>query len=310
MVNTLLGKINAEDIGNASVHEHMTCVSVKTEPRFLKEEEEFAVAECVKAKAAGLDTIIEVTPGADIMHLKRIAGRAPLNIVACTGFYCYWTDEEKEYPTERFLEHMLNEAENGVGGSGILPGVIKIASYRPNLLPCEVRALTAAGLAQKKTGLPLCVHSATGTRYQQYLIEAAGANMEKVYFSHLESPTDRENRTLEMQIEYIINTMRRGSFVSFNGFLYDIYLSREEIAEMVLKIIEKGFAHKLLLSLDCYWNYREGRMEFINEQAAPYVRERTYPFLMTHVLPWLKEIGVGQDDIDRMICGNVYDLFK
>jgi phosphotriesterase-related protein len=310
MVNTVRGKIKPEEMGNTTVHEHMVGALEKTRPEFVQEEHDFVIGELIKAKEAGLDTLVEVSPSADINQIKYMADRVPINIVPCTGFYCFWTDEQKEYSIEKFLEHMLFEAENGIGGSGILPGVIKIASARPVLQPCEVRALTAAGKAQKITGLPMCVHSSTGTRYQQYLIEAAGANMEKVYFSHLESPTDRENRTLEMQIDYIIKTMERGSYVSFNGFLYPIYLPNEEVAEMVRQIVARGYAHKFLLSLDSFWTYRKGRREFINEEAAPYVLDRTVPFLMTHVLPWLREIGISEDDIDKMIRRNVCELFK
>jgi len=310
MVNTVRGAISAGDLGNTSVHEHIVGALTATPPEFIAGENDFAAAELIRAKAAGLDTIVEVSPYADINQIKNIAARVPLNIVACTGFYCHWTDEQREYPTGRFLEHILNEAENGIGGSDVKPGVIKIASYRPNLLPCEVRALTAAGLAQSKTGLPLCVHSATGAKYQQYLIEAAGADMEKVYFSHLESPTDRENRTLDMQIEYIIDIMRRGSYVSFNGFLYPLYLDPAELAEMVTRVIERGFANKLLLSLDCFWSYRDGALRFINDEADPGVRRRTYPFLMTDVLPWLKEIGVSGADMDLMLRGNARELFS
>jgi len=309
MINTVLGQIEPGDLGNTSVHEHLVGALRVTPPECIREESDFAAAELKKAKAAGLDTIIEVSPRADKDQLIYIAEHSPVNIVACTGFYCFWTDEEKEYSIEKFLEHMLYEAEYGIGGSGILPGVIKIASYRPNLLPCEVRALTAAGIAQKKTGLPMCVHSATGTRYQQYLIEAAGADMERVYFSHLESPTDREGRTLQIQIDYIIETMRRGSYVSFNGFLCPSYLNPDEIAEMVKQIVAAGLTNKFLISLDTYWTYTDGRMRFNNDESDPSVRERTYPFLMTRVLPWLKEIGIMETDIEKMIRGNVYELF-
>ena len=205
---------------------------------------------------------------------------------------------------------MLRESERGIGDSDILPGVIKIASLCPNLLLCEVRALTAAGKAQKITGLPLCVHSATGTRYQQYLIEAAGANMEKVYFSHMESPTNRENRTPDMQIDYIADTINRGSYVSFNGFGHPAYLAVDDLAALVKGVIDRGCAGKILLSLDFYWTYQDGKRRFAYDEVASYVSQRTYPFLMTYVLPWLKEIRVSDGDIACMIHENAQALFS
>ena len=307
MVNTVLGKIKASQMGVTSVHEHISGALIKTVPEYLDEEAECVVNELVRAKETGLDTIIEVSqcPRLEPEQLMKIAKRSPVNIVCSTGFYCFWTDEEKKYSIDQFLEHILYEAENGIGGSGIMPGVIKIASYRPILLPCEIRALTAAGRAQKLTGLPMCVHSSTGTRYQQYLIEAAGANMDKVYFSHMESPTDRENRTPGMQIEYMLETMRRGSYVSLNGFCYPAYIDPNYMGDMVKKTVEAGFGHKLLLSLDGWWQYREGKRWFVDKDETG----RRYPYLMETVVPWLTEYGVSRKDLDTMLIDNVAALF-
>jgi phosphotriesterase-related protein len=309
MVRTVLGEITPEQMGNTSAHEHVFNVS-DPDRRYCQEDCGFAIEELKKAKDAGLDTIIEVTPGADPRQLAYIAERSPVNVVACTGFYCFWTEEQKEYTAERFLEKMLFEAEQGIEGSGVMPGVIKIASFRPNLLPCEVRALTAAGRAQKMTGLPLCVHSATGTRYQQYLIEAAGADMEKVYFSHMESPTDREGRTLPMQIEYIIRTMERGSLVSFNGYGFPPYLDPGQIREMITAIVERGYAKKFLLSMDCYWGYQDGKRHFNYQERDPNVTKRTYAYLMTDVLPWLRGFGISEEVIGLMLRDNVHNMFR
>ena len=155
----------------------------------------------------------------------------------------------------------------------------------------------------------MCVHSATGTRYQQYLIEAGGADMEKVYFSHMESPTDREGRTLPMQIDYIIQTMEKGSLVSFNGYGFPLYLDPNQIQEMVTAIVERGYAHKFLLSMDTYWGYKDGKRQFMYEQHDPSVTRRTYPFLMTDALPWLKSFGIPEEAIGRMLRDNVHKLF-
>jgi predicted metal-dependent phosphotriesterase family hydrolase len=113
-----------------------------------------------------------------------------------------------------------------------------------------------------------------------------------------------------MQVDYIVNTMERGSYVSFNGFGFQIYLDPADLAEFIKQPIARGFANRLLLSMDCFWTYRNGKRRFVYDETAPYVRDRTYPYLMTHALPWLKEIGVNDDDIDLMLRKNVYELFK
>jgi len=62
--------------------------------------------------------------------------------------------------------------------------------------------------------------------------------------------------------------------------------------------------------MDCYWSYRDGKRRFWYDETYPNVRDRTYPFLMTDVLPWLKDIGVSDADIDCMLRRNVHELFK
>ena len=314
MVRTVLGELPVEKMGNTSVHEHLSGALDKTPPECVPDEKRFVLEELHRAKEAGLDTLIDVSvcPRLDPDYVQYIAENSPVNIVTCTGFYCepWLTEEEKNFSIEQFMEFILWEAEYGIRGSGILPGVIKIGSFRPTLLPCAVRALTAAGRAQKITGLPMCVHSSTGTRYQQYLIEAAGADMEKVYFSHLESPTDRENRTLQMQIDYTEKTMERGSYVSLNGFCYPSYLDPMEPGEIVKQICERGYAHKMLLSTDWWWKYADGKLWFTYQEKEPEsVGVRNWAFLMTHVVPFLREYGVADSDLNIMLRDNVYKLF-
>jgi len=304
-------------MGNTSVHEHLITADYfhtfldKLEPHeFSQEECDFAIAELQLAKDAGLDTLVEVSAMADPCQLKYIAQRSPVNIIASTGFYKNFSKEQQTFTAEQFCNHIVYENEKGLRGTGVMPGVIKIATFMPKLHPWEVRALFGAGMAQKITGLPMCVHSATGTRYQQYIIEAAGANMEKVYFSHMESPTDREGRTVDMQVDYIIDTMERGSYVSFNGFAAPEYLPPEAIGELVVKVVERGYSHMLMLSLDHGFGWKKDLTQTIADAQNANAERRTFAKLMTDVVPWLGKIGIAEKDINNMISANSQKLFE
>jgi len=317
MPRTVLGEIPANQIGNTSIHEHLITADYfhsfldKLEPHeFSQEECDFAVEELKLAKAAGLDTLVEVSAMADPRQLKYIAQRSPVNIIASTGFYKNFSKEQQGYTAEQFRDHIVFENEKGLRGTGVIPGVIKIATFMPKLHPWEVRALFGAGMAQKITGLPMCVHSATGTRYQQYIIEAAGANMEKVYFSHMESPTDREGRTVDMQVDYIIDTMERGSYVSFNGFVAPEYLPEEAIGELVTKVVSRGYSHMLMLSLDHHFGWKKDLQQTIADAKNGDASRRTFASLMTDVLPWLCNIGIADKDIKNMITSAAQKLFE
>jgi len=317
MPRTVLGEIPANQMGNTSVHEHLitaeyfhTFLDKLVPHEFSQEECDFAIAELQLAKDAGLDTLVEVSAMADPRQLKYIAERSPVNIITSTGFYKNFSKEQQEFTAEQFRDHIVYENEKGLRGSGVMPGVIKIATFMPKLHPWEVRALFGAGMAQKITGLPMCIHSATGTRYQQYIIEAAGANMEKVYFSHMESPTDREGRTVDMQVDYIIDTMEKGSYVSFNGFVAPEYLSPEAIGELVTKVVKRGYSHMLMLSLDHGLGWKRDLTKTIADAQGVNANRRTFASLMTDVVPWLGEIGIADKDIKNMISLNAQKLFE
>ncbi len=92
------------------------------------------VDRCVDALAraadAGIDSIIDLTPfdlGRQVWLFEAVAERSPLNIVCATGVYrwvppIYWGLSEDE-----LASLWISEIEDGIEGTGIRPGFIKLA---------------------------------------------------------------------------------------------------------------------------------------------------------------------------------------
>lgn len=307
LIPTVTGTISPADMGLTSMHEH---IPLDFSGDCREDAYQFALAELKKARALGLQTLVEVTPRRDVEAIRRIAEAAGINVIVCTGYYNDLTDEEKTYSVDQFLRHMLDEIEDGIAASGIYPGVIKIASA--NTIPNEIerRALTAAGLAQKGSGLPLCVHSVTGCKNQQTILEAAGADLSKVYFSHIEAEFGWEGRSFDAQVDYLCALMKKGSVLSFNNFGNWAHTRPEVLAGLIAAFKARGFADHQVATMDVTWSYENGRRKILWEDINPDGIRRTYAYLLSDMAPWLRANGIAQADVLKMIQDTPRRIFE
>src|SRR4051794_11843534 len=201
-VMTVLGPIAGEQLGVTLMHEHLlidvsykwqqptevTLRALAEQPitlanlgflrrnigavraNFRLDDVDIAAAEALAFKREGGGTIVDVSPpgiGRDPRALRAIAAQSGINVVTCTGFYL-----ARSHPPhvaaasiEALAEEMIGEIRDGVGETGIRPGIIgEIGLGEPmyvaghtgdEMHPDEAKALRAAALAQKTTGLPL-----------------------------------------------------------------------------------------------------------------------------------------------------------
>lgn len=113
-------------------------------------------------QAAGGKSLVEMSvPGirSDIRAVKRIAESTGVNVIGTTGIYIYesWPDWCHNAGIEEFMNFMKREIEEGIEGTGIRPGMIKVgisSGFRPG----EELLLRAAARTANETGLPLTVH--------------------------------------------------------------------------------------------------------------------------------------------------------
>jgi phosphotriesterase-related protein len=275
---TVTGPVPLEKIGLCSMHEH---IPIDQAGPYAEDAFRFAVSELNHSRELGLKTIIEVSPRRDVAAIRRVAAETGVQIVVCTGFYTDLTPAERAYSVEQFRAHMLAEIEGGIEGSSVYPGVIKVASA--NAVPDEIetRLLSAAGWVQKESGLPICVHSVTGCQRQQEILAAAGANLAKVYFSHIEAVFGWEGRSLEEQLDVLTAVVAKGSFLCYNNFGNWAHTAPDILARIIL------------------W-----------EDINPGGERRTYAYLLTDVLPWLKERGISDAVAHQLVFANPRRIFE
>ncbi len=303
MISTVTGEISVEELGITSAHEH---IKAPTECRELMLE--FQVKDLLRAKAAGLKTIVEVSPDRDIELLTEVSERTGVQIIPCTGKYTF-SQEEKSYTVEKLYQLGLDEVEHGIGGSSERPGVIKVASFGAFPDDCETRAFLAAGRLQKDTGLPICVHSVKGCKRQQDLLEEAGADLSRVYFSHVEAEFGWEGRTLEEQLDYLESVVKKGSYLSYNNFGNWAHTRQEILARIISEMAARGYGDRQVATMVTVISVKEGEIRVLWDDINPKGKERTYSYLLEKALPWMVLNGISESDAHRMVCGNVAAIF-
>jgi phosphotriesterase-related protein len=167
VVQTVLGPIDAAKLGFTLPHEHI-CVSSagfwQMWPEFFGGRAAFVVKVVDKLKAAkdaGVETIVDVTPpdiGRDIRLLEEVSRKSGVHIVACTGHWLYPSLSMSSRTVEELADFFTLEIERGIEGTGIKPGVIKVATEQ-EVTPFLENALRAAARASKATGVPVTTHT-------------------------------------------------------------------------------------------------------------------------------------------------------
>jgi phosphotriesterase-related protein len=281
-----------------------------------QDDEDVMVGEVEDFKNSGGNAILEVSvPGIqlDTAMIGRVAQRTGLHVIISTGFYTWdsWPAEFLGLPASGYYRHMLHEIEQGVQGSGLKPGSLKIALEDLNFQ--EENALRAAARLCKETGLPLTIHPCSKPGGNRLLVlgilKQEGVDLSRVVMAH----TSVENRPasfreliynpklyrLDMEMaERMLDTGVNICFEFCNplGFEMSGNYRRGDYMQMagLYKLINHGYAGQIVLGNDVC-----GRTMLRRGGALGYLR------LTTFVIPTLREIaGVSDYAIRQMTVEN------
>jgi phosphotriesterase-related protein len=77
-----------------------------------------------------------------------------MQIVACTGQHFFAPESYNLRSLEEITELFIREIEQGIDGTDIKAGVIKVAARSDAVTPAEEKVFKAAARASKATGIP------------------------------------------------------------------------------------------------------------------------------------------------------------
>lgn len=258
-----------------------------------------AIRELTELKALGAGAMVEVTMqawGRDVAGLRRISEATGLQIIATSGFYIEQCHPEgvATQSIDELAHGIIKELTDGVGTTGIRTGLLKAAVSRPALEGPEEKCTRAVARAQRATGAAITTHTSASARFEIAggnagilfldLFESEGVDARRVIVGHTDENADIRN------LEALC---RRGAYVQFDVIGKFHWMLDETRAELVEQLVARGFADHLLLSTD-----RNRKFELKSNGGVGYAH------LLTHFVPMLRERGVPDAIIQKILVDN------
>ena len=300
-VQTVLGPIAPADLGFTLPHEHTQIALWHIPNRWdywqLTRDEPVILDELARFRAAGGGALVDLTlpgVGRDPAWLQRLGEASGLHLVMGCGWYrtAYYPAEARidRRSVDDLADELVREVEEGVGDSGIRPGIIgEIGTDKPWVSPAEERVHRAAARAARRTGLAITTHGVLSDvgLAQLRILEEEGADPTRVIIGHADSYP-----ILDHQLAIV----ERGANVEFDFIGMPWPREREaetRTAELVCELLARGHAERILLSQDV-----------CNDDQLTVNGGNGYTYLTATFLPRLREAGVSDAEVETMTIAN------
>lgn len=245
----------------------------------------------------GVSFFVDATPNylaRDVRMLKRLSEETGIHILTNTGFYGavrdkYIPDFAFDLSPTQIAQRWIDEYREGIDGTGIKPGFIKISVDASDTLDAmDSKLVQAAALAHLETGLTIGSHTgpAEGLYPQLRIVQDYGVSPEAFIWIHAQAEPDNNQ---------YLQAAKSGCWISLDGLGW-------ELDSHVKKLVfakENGILDQVLISHDAGW-YDPGKVE---QDIKPFTN------LFIELLPRLKAAGFGQNDINLLLKINPANAF-
>jgi len=319
-VITALGPIEPGETGAVLMHEHCYVdLNVAEEGPTPPERVELLRAYCApflnRLAGYGSYAICDPTPSpmrAEPWVYQELARLSGCHIILATGFYREAAADEARpcggdiahrWLDRRLLkgdvglatEFMRAEFDEGIHGSAVRPGIIKLGSTLPEFTPGERTAFLAGARVQRATGLAITTHAnGLGVAPAQLdLLESGGANPSRVILGHtardiVEAP-DQARQLMQRGATLLPTNLRMDSSPSFY----------RNLVVGINALFDAGLGDRLVLGLD--WGFENENGPFM---PCSFMPPPPYIYMFTHTLPRLRELGLREEAIETMLVRN------
>jgi phosphotriesterase-related protein len=308
-IQTVTGAVGVNELGFTLVHEHLHVRDDAIQWQFPHLYDrmdlfEHAVAQFRELRGRGVTTVCDPTVmglGRDVRFMRRVAESSGVNIVAATGVYTLsrLPSMFADRPAEFLADAMVHDIEIGIQGTDIRAAFLKCATDERGVTPDIDKVLRATAQAHVRTGTPIMTHSLprneSGLR-QQDVFEEEGVDLRRVLIGHCGDTAD---------LSYLERVVERGSFIGMDRYGLDDALPSAHRNQTVAAMCELGYADRLLLSQDAVGlSDRVYPADLLAQR-----RNWNFFFIVDHVIPQLRALGVAEAAIDAMTKTNVVRWF-
>lgn len=311
-LNTVLGPLEAADLGFTLSHEHVGTNAAglrHTYPEFIDRAGiiEQSTAALKEAYAEGLRTIVDVSTfdlGRDIAMIAEVARQSGVNIVVATGNHLAVPRPFGDVSPDVIAPMYVREVEEGIEDSGVKAAVIKVASDRGGITPPQEVVLRAAARAHLQTGAPISTHTWSPDRVgeqQVAILEEEGADLTRVYIGHSNDDTD---------LDYLLGLLEKGVWLGLDrypGGRVPGTPDWEQRTEVAKKLMDAGYTERIMLSHD--YSVPKARNGAEVQEERRRANPDGYNFISRHVLPRLMELGASEQDIHQITVENPRRFF-
>ncbi|HKK74953.1 MAG TPA: hypothetical protein VJ953_07775 [Saprospiraceae bacterium] len=298
-IQTVRGPISTDELGKTLIHEHILVDFIGADSTGYHRWDRAEVVQEVlpylqKIKDLGFTSLIECTPsylGRDPQLLKTLSEKSGLQILTNTGYY--GAQRNKFIPEHAFSEtaqqladRWIKEWEEGIEGTGIKPGFIKISVDQDSILsPMHRKLIRAAAITHRTTGLTIASHTllAVPAFQQMDILKEEGVAPDAFIWVHAQAEEDLSQH---------VRAARGGAWISLDNVNAD---QVDHYVEMLSNLKENDLLHRVLISHDAGW-YSPGE-----EKGGDF---RAYTDLNEYLLPALRKADFSEEDIDQMLVHN------
>lgn len=298
ILQTVTGPIESDKAGLIMEHEHVLVDFIgadKVSPSRYNQNEVFekVLPFLQELKKLGFSTFVECTPqylGRDVILLKRLSEATGLKIITNTGLY--GTQNGKYLPEYAFKEtpeqlakRWINEWQNGIEGTGIKPGFIKISVDKAPIKDFQRNLVKAAAITHLETGLTIASHTgeAAAAFEQLDILKAGGVHPSAFIWVHAQNEKDPEKH---------LQVVKQGAWASYDGVAWG---TPQRYFELINNLKKNGYLNQALLSHDAGW-YKVGEPGGGQFKGFTDISEKVIPLL-------IKE-GYNNADIEKVLKTN------
>lgn len=316
-IQTVTGTTTPDALGVTLMHEHLAigypgwqADSIRPGPS-----RDEMVSRCVdrieEMKAHGITAMLDPCPndlGRDVELMAAVAQKTGFQIVCATGLYkeaeagaAYWKFRSNfGGVVEAMTELFVKELSEGIGGTGIRAGIIKVATGHTPMTEYEKWVFEAAARAAVETGAPITTH--TDKRFgddQQAFLVGHGVAPHRIIIGHSCGSSDHA---------YHRRIAEGGSYLGFDRFGLDMLQPDEERVASLLRLLEAGFERQLVVSHDSVWCWRGAPIPSREVQAQ---MEKVWNPLHFHerIVPRLRNGGASEAQIQALLVENPRRFF-
>lgn len=327
-VITVCGLAEPAALGAVMMHEHLhsdiydwkTKKLIEAEKPMTAERRELLMREAApwlkKCTEFGCRALIDVTMPpwrAWPTFYGEISQATGMHIVLATGFYRevemgkYWVktpDDQiwpfvRQSPVEQLEEMCVREILEGIHGTKVRAGVVKLGTSQARMTPTEIKTFRAGARAQKKTGVHITTHcTMTGAETSQLtILDDEGVDLARVVIGHtawhLMDPACRQVciQWMRAGVNFLPTNLACGTPEQADRW--------QSLIDAFKEIFDLGLGERLVLGLD--WAFCSESDQF---GACTFMPGPPYAHMFTHTLPAFRRLGLSAAMEEQIMVKN------